>query len=149
LMFIGGCAGSTAGGIKNIRILTLIKSMKTEILQIIHPRGVYSVRIGEKNIEEKYLSEIKSFFFMYMFVYVVAVLIVSLDGFDMATTLSSVAATLSNIGPGFAIVGPMGNFSQMSALSKLVLSLTMLIGRLEIYPLLLLTVPSFWRKVNI
>jgi len=149
LMFIGGCAGSTGGGIKNIRILLLIKSMKTELLSIIHPRGVYSVRIGGKNIEEKYLSEIKSFFFMYMFVFVIAVLIVSLDGFDMPTTLSSVAAALSNIGPGFSVVGPMGNFSQMSVLSKLVLSLTMLIGRLEIYPMLLLTVPSFWRKVNI
>ncbi|HHY78551.1 MAG TPA: TrkH family potassium uptake protein [Clostridiales bacterium] len=149
LMFIGGCAGSTAGGMKNIRILSLIKSTKTEILRIIHPRGVYSVRIGEKTIEEKYLAQIKSFFFMYMFVFVIAVLIVSLDGFDIATTFSSVAATLSNIGPGFAIVGPMGNYSQMSVLSKLVLSLTMLIGRLEIYPMLLLTIPSFWRKVNI
>lgn len=149
LMFIGGCAGSTAGGIKNIRILLLMKSMKTELLRIIHPRGVYSVRIGEKTVEEKYLSQIKNFFFMYMLIFVTAVLIVSTDGFDMITTLSSVAATLGNIGPGFSMVGPMGNFSEMSVYSKLVLSMTMLIGRLEIYPMLLLTVPSFWRKVNI
>ncbi|MFA7573547.1 MAG: potassium transporter TrkG, partial [Lutispora sp.] len=77
------------------------------------------------------------------------VLVVSLNGFDIVTTLSSVAATLGNIGPGFAIVGPMGNFSTMSVLSKIVLSFSMLIGRLEIYPILLLTMPSFWKKVNI
>lgn len=149
LMFVGGCAGSTAGGIKNIRILLLIKSMKTELLTIIHPRGIYPVRIGEKPVEEKYLAEIKSFFFMYIFIFVAAVLVVSLDGFDVVTTLSSVAATLGNIGPGLAMVGPMGNYSEMSVLSKLVLSSAMLIGRLEIYPILLLSIPAFWRKVNI
>jgi trk system potassium uptake protein TrkH len=149
LMFIGGCAGSTGGGIKNIRILLLIKAVKAELMQIIHPRAIYHVRFGGKTVDGKVLSGIKSFFFAYFFIFVTAVFLVSIDGFDMITTLSSVAATLSNIGPGFAMVGPMGNFSQMSVLSKLVLSLTMLIGRLEIYPMLLLTVPSFWRKVNI
>jgi len=149
LMFIGGCAGSTGGGIKNIRILLLIKAVKAELMQIIHPRAIYHVRFGGKTVDGKVLSGIKSFFFAYFFIFVTAVFLVSIDGFDMITTLSSVAATLGNIGPGFAMVGPMGNFSQMSVLSKLVLSLTMLIGRLEIYPMLLLTVPSFWRKVNI
>lgn len=149
LMFVGGCAGSTGGAIKNIRILLLIKTMKTELMQIIHPRAVYPVRFGGRTVDEKTLSEIKSFFFAYIFIFVAAVMVVSLDNFDIVTTFSSVAATLGNIGPGFAIVGPMGNFSQMSVLSKLVLSLAMLIGRLEIYPILLLTVPSFWKKVNI
>lgn len=149
LMFIGGCAGSTGGAIKNIRILLLIKTLKTELMQIIHPRAVYPVRFGGKAVDEKTLSEIKSFFFAYIFIFVAAVLVVSLNGFDIVTTLSSVAATLGNIGPGFAIIGPMGNFSTMSVLSKIVLSFSMLIGRLEIYPILLLTVPSFWKKVNI
>lgn len=149
LMFIGGCAGSTGGAIKNIRILLLIKSAKTQLMQILHPKGVYPVRFGGKVVDDKTMSEIMSFFFMYIFIFVIAVLFVSLDGFDVTTTLSSVAATLGNIGPGFAMVGPMGNFSAMSPLTKIVLSFTMLIGRLEIYPILLLTVPAFWKKVNI
>lgn len=149
LMFIGGCAGSTGGAIKNIRILLLLKSAKTQLMQILHPKGVYPVRFGGKVVDDKSMSEIMSFFFMYIFIFVIAVLFVSLDGFDVTTTLSSVAATLGNIGPGFAIVGPMGNFSAMSPLTKIVLSFTMLIGRLEIYPILLLTVPAFWKKVNI
>ncbi len=149
LMFIGGCAGSTGGAIKNIRILLLLKSAKTQLMQILHPKGVYPVRFGGKVVDDKSMSEIMSFFFMYIFIFVIAVLFVSLDGFDVTTTLSSVAATLGNIGPGFAIVGPMGNFSAMSPLTKMVLSFTMLIGRLEIYPILLLTVPAFWKKVNI
>jgi len=149
LMFIGGCAGSTGGGMKVIRILLLMKSTKTELLRIIHPRGVYPVRIGNKVVEEKYVGEIKNYFFMYMLIFVIAVLVVSLDGFDMLTTLSSVAATLGNIGPGFSVVGPLGNYSEMSVLSKLVLSCAMLIGRLEIYPILLLSIPAFWKKVNI
>ncbi|MCQ1530895.1 TrkH family potassium uptake protein [Lutispora saccharofermentans] len=149
LMFIGGCAGSTGGGIKNIRILLLIKAMKTELMQIIHPRAVYPVRIGGRAVDERTLSEIKSFFFAYIFIFVAASLIVSLDDFDIVTTLSSVAATLGNIGPGFAVVGPMGNFSAMSVLSKMTLSFAMLIGRLEIYPILLLAMPGFWKKVSI
>ena len=118
-------------------------------MQIIHPRAVYPVRLGGRAVDEKTLSEIKSFFFAYIFIFVAASLIVSLDGFDIVTTLSSVAATLGNIGPGFAIVGPMGNFSAMSVLSKMILSFAMLIGRLEIYPILLLAMPSFWKKVSI
>lgn len=149
LMFVGGCAGSTGGAIKNIRILLMLKSAKTQLMQILHPKGVYPVRFGGKVVDDKTMSEIMSFFFMYMFIFVIAVLFVALDGFDVTTTLSSVAATLGNIGPGFAMVGPMGNFSAMSPVTKIVLSFTMLIGRLEIYPILLLTVPAFWKKVNI
>lgn len=149
LMFVGGCAGSTGGAIKNIRILLMLKSAKTQLMQILHPKGVYPVRFGGKVVDDKTMSEIMSFFFMYMFIFVIAVLFVALDGFDVTTTLSSVAATLGNIGPGFAMVGPMGNFSAMSPITKIVLSFTMLIGRLEIYPILLLTVPAFWKKVNI
>ncbi len=149
LMFIGGCAGSTAGSIKNIRILLLFKIMRRELMQIIHPRAFYTVKIGNKSVEEKTLLEVLAFFFMYMFIFLVAVLIISLDNFDVATTMSAVAATLGNIGPGISLVGPMGNYSELSYLSKITLSMCMIIGRLEIYPILLLMIPSFWRKVNI
>ncbi len=149
LMFIGGCAGSTGGGIKNIRILILVKSIKKELLKIIHPRAVYSVRIGGKVISDKSLTEITIFFFMYILIFIMSGLIVSLDGNGMVTNYSAVAATLGNIGPGFDLVGPMGNFGIFSPLSKLVLSFCMIVGRLEIYPMLLLLMPSFWKKVNI
>ena len=149
LMFIGGCAGSTGGALKNIRVLLLFKIMKRELLQIIHPRAVYSVRLGKKAVDERTLSEVLGFFFMYITVFVAGVLIVSLDNFDWSTTISSVAATLGNIGPGFGVVGATGNYSSLSDLSKLTLSILMIIGRLEIYPILLLGMPSFWKRISI
>lgn len=149
LMFVGGCAGSTAGAIKNIRFLLLFKVMKRELLQIIHPKAVYSVRIGKKAVDEKTISEVLAFFFMYMMIFIAAVLVVSFDNLDWATTITSVAATLGNIGPGFNVVGALGNYSSLSDLSTIVLSICMIIGRLEIYPILLLGIPSFWKKTNI
>lgn len=146
LMFIGGCAGSTGGGIKNVRLLLLIKSAKRDLLRIIHPRAVYSVKIGEKAINEQTLSEVQIFFFMYIILFCTAVLIVSIEGKDITTTLSAVAATMGNIGPGLEIVGPMGNFSSFTDISKLVLSFCMIAGRLEIYPILLLSSRRFWKK---
>lgn len=149
LMFIGGCAGSTGGGLKSIRVLLMLKIARRELLQIIHPRGVYTVKFAGKSVEERTLSEVLAFFFMYMFIFIIAVLVISIEGKDMVTTITSVAATLSNGGPGFGMIGPMGNFSEMSILSKIVLSFCMIIGRLEIYPILLLMTPTFWRRVNI
>lgn len=149
LMFIGGCTGSTGGAIKNIRILLLFKVMKRELLQIIHPRAVYSVRIGKKAIDEKTIAEVLGFFAMYIIIFIMGVLIVSLENLDWSTTFSSVAATLGNVGPGFGIVGAMGNYASLSDLSKLTLSILMIIGRLEIYPILLLGIPSFWKRVSI
>lgn len=149
LMFTGASAGSTAGGIKNIRILLLFKAMKRELFKIIHPRAVYTVKFGGKVVEEETLTEILSFFFMYIFILIIAILIISLEGKDLVTTFTSVAATLGNIGPGLGMVGPMGNFSHFTDLSKVVLSLCMITGRLEIYPMLLLILPSFWKKVNV
>lgn len=146
LMFIGGCAGSTGGAIKNIRFLLLFKVMKRELLQIIHPKAVYSIRFGKRSVDEKTISEVLGFFFMYMVIYIAAVLVISLDNLDWATTVSAVAATLGNVGPGFGIVGATGNYSTLSVLSKIVLSTCMIIGRLEIYPILLLGVPSFWKR---
>jgi trk system potassium uptake protein TrkH len=146
LMFIGGCAGSTGGAIKNIRILLLFKAAKRDLLKIIHPKAVYTVRFGGKAVNESTLSEVLGFFFMYIIIFFAAALVVSLDGKDIVTTLSSVAATLGNIGPGFEIVGPMGNYSSLSYLSKLVLSMCMIVGRLEIYPILLLLSRQFWKR---
>ncbi|MCK9218131.1 MAG: TrkH family potassium uptake protein [Firmicutes bacterium] len=146
LMFMGGCAGSTGGGIKNIRVLLLLKSAKSQLMKIIHPRGIYPVRLDGRIIDDKSVAEIMSFFFLYIFIFVIGVIFVSFDGYDFTTTLTSVAATMGNTGYGLSMVGPMGNYSIMSPLSKIVLSFAMLIGRLEIYPILLLTVPTFWKK---
>jgi trk system potassium uptake protein TrkH len=146
LMFVGGCAGSTGGGIKNIRILLLFKAAKRDLLKIIYPKAVYSVRVGGKTVSEQTLSEVLGFFFMYIMVFCGSVLIVSIEGKDLVTTFTSVAATIGNIGPGLELVGPMGNFSGFTDLSKMVLSFCMIIGRLEIYPILLLVFPHFWRK---
>lgn len=146
LMFIGGCAGSTAGSVKNIRILLLFKSVKREVHKIIHPKSVSTVKYGGKTVNEGTLSAISSFFVIYIFIYFVALILVSLDGKDMITNISAVATTLGNVGPGLGEVGPMGNFSSFSDFSKLVMSFCMLAGRLEIYPLLLLFSRQFWKK---
>ena len=148
-MFIGGCAGSTGGAIKNIRILILFKAAKREIQRILHPRAVYPVRISGKVVEDKVISGVTVFFSVYIIIFIIGTVLVSIEGKDMFTNFSSVAATLGNIGPGFNIVGPMGNFSSFTDFSKLLFSFLMLVGRLEIYPMLLLLLPSFWKKVNI
>lgn len=149
LMLLGASAGSTGGGIKCIRFLLLYKIAKREIARIIHPRSVYVIKVGGRMVEEETLTGVLAFFFLYIFIFIISVLVVSLDGNDMVTTVSSVIATIGNIGPGLGLVGPMGNFSDFSVLSKMVFSLCMIIGRLEIYPLLLLLAPTFWKRVNI
>ena len=146
IMFVGGCAGSTAGGIKGIRILLLFKIMRRELLKIVHPKAVYTVKVGGKVVEEESLMNITAFFFIYLFMFLTATFIVALDGKDIVTSVTAVIATINNIGPGLEMVGPMGSFADFSNLSKVVLSFTMIIGRLEIYPILLLVLPTFWRK---
>lgn len=146
LMFIGACAGSTGGGMKVIRIQLLAKGMVREIRRTVHPKSVNTVRLDGRTVDEGVLSGVLSFFFAYMFIMVLSTLIISLDGFSFETNLTAVIATLSNIGPGLDMVGATGNFSAFSSLSKIVLSLCMLIGRLEIFPILMLLSPSAWRK---
>ena len=146
LMLVGACAGSTGGGIKVIRVQLLAKGMIREIRRTIHPRSVNTVRLDGRTVDDGMISGVLSFFFAYMSVLVVSTLIISLDGFSFETNLTAVIATLSNIGPGLGMVGPTGNFSAFSDLSKVVLSLCMLIGRLEIFPMLMLLAPSAWRK---
>ena len=146
LMFMGAMAGSTGGGIKTIRIVIIFKAIRREIDKILHPRRIKSVKIDGNVVNEETISGVFLFIFAYIIISLIAIFIVSFDNFDITTTVTSVIATLSNIGPGLEMVGPAGNFSAFSDLSKLVLSFCMLAGRLEIYPMLILFSPSLWKK---
>ena len=149
LMFVGASAGSTGGGIKVVRVLLLFKLLRRELTRILHPRSVHVVRVGNRPVDEETLGNASLFFAAYLTVTAISVLFVSLDGFDVTTTMTAVFATIGNIGPGLGLVGPMGNFSAFSPLSKLVMSFCMLVGRLEVFPLLLVFMPTFWKRVNI
>ena len=146
IMFIGASAGSTGGGIKVIRVQLLVKSMIRDIRRTVHPKSVNTIKLDGHTVDENILSGVQGFFFAYMFVLLVSTVVVSLDGFSFETNFTAVVATLSNIGPGLGMVGPTGNFAAFSDLSKLVLSLCMLIGRLEVFPILMLIAPSAWRQ---
>ncbi|MBQ3865896.1 MAG: TrkH family potassium uptake protein [Clostridia bacterium] len=146
LMFLGGCAGSTAGGIKMSRVLILFHTIRNEVRHLLHPRSVTVSRIDGKKVEKDAERGTLSYFAIYMLIFAVCFLLVSANGFDMETNISAVAACFNNIGPGFGRVGPAANYADFSAFSKIVLSLAMLFGRLEIWPLLLGLAPSNWRK---
>ena len=146
IMFIGASAGSTGGGIKVIRIQLLCKSMIRDIRRTVHPKSVNTIKLDGHTVDEGIISGVQGFFFAYMFVLLAAVIVVSRDGFSFETNFTSVVATLSNIGPGLDMVGPAGNFAAFSDVSKLVLSLCMLIGRLEVFPILMLFAPGAWRR---
>jgi trk system potassium uptake protein TrkH len=146
LMLLGSCAGSTAGGLKIVRVTVLGKSMAREIKRSIRPRSVATVKMDGHALEEETVGQIQMFFFVYLLVMILAALVVSLDGFSLETNLTAALTAVSNVGPGLGSVGPAGNFSGFSDLSTVVLSLCMLIGRLEIYPILILLAPSSWRK---
>ncbi len=146
LMFIGASAGSTGGGIKVIRLQLLIKSMVRDIRRTVHPKSVNTVKLDGHAVDEGILSGVQGFFFAYILVLLSAVVIVSIDGFSFETSFTAVLATISNIGPGLGMVGPVGNYAAFSDLSKIVLSMCMLIGRLEVFPILMLFSPSAWKK---
>lgn len=146
LMFCGACAGSTGGGVKCSRVLLLFKSIGREIKQILHPRSVNVVKLDGKVVEEKTLHTVMVFLGAYTLILLGSTLLVSLDNFSFTTNLTAVLACLSNIGPGLDMVGPMGNFAAFSPFSKLVLSLCMITGRLEVFPILVLFSTSAWRK---
>ena len=146
LMLIGGCAGSTASGIKVVRAVTLCKSAAREIKRIIHPRAVSVVHINGEPVQEKDLTGVLHYFFIYVLIIILATLLVSLDNLGFETTFTGVFAMITNVGPGFGLAGPAGNYAGFSALSKLVLSATMLVGRLEIFPILMLIIPSTWKR---
>ena len=146
LMFIGACAGSTGGGLKVSRVILLAKSYKRELAVALHPDIVKKVHMDGKPVEENVLRNTGAYLFVYLVIFCISVLIVSMDGESWATTFTAVAATYNNIGPGFDVVGSMGNYSSLSDLSKVVLSLDMLIGRLEIFPIMLLFAKDTWRE---
>lgn len=145
-MFVGGCAGSTCGGIKVSRILIYLKTVKKEIAQLCHPRNVKIIKIDGKPLAHNVLRSANIFFIVYMVVFVVSTLLISIDEFDLVTNFTAVASALGNIGPGLSLVGPVRNFDLFSPLSKYVLMFDMLAGRLEIFPMLVLLSPSTWKK---
>ena len=146
LMFFGACAGSTAGGVKSVRILVLSKTLYYEIKHTIHPQSVQTIKVDGKSLDDDALKSILIFFFAYVAIIILSVIIVSLDDFDFMTTFSAVIATISNIGPGFEIAGPMGNFADFSVLSKSIFIADMILGRLEILPVIILFSPVIWRR---
>ena len=146
LMFIGACAGSTGGGIKVSRILILLKTIVKEIKIAVHPRRTYKLSISGRLIEHETVRAINVFMVAYMVIYAFSVLIISIDNMDFTTNFTAVAATLNNVGPGLGKVGPVCNFGDYSALSKLVFIFDMLAGRLEIFPMLILFSASTWKK---
>ena len=146
LMFIGACAGSTGGGIKVSRIVLLFRTMTREIGQIIHPHMVKKLKFEGRVVGQEVLRSVNAFMVAYVLIFAVSTLFVCLDGFDLVTSFTSVAATLNNIGPGLELVGPASNFSCFSDLSKIVLIFDMLAGRLEIFPLLVLFFRDTWKK---
>ena len=146
LMFFGACAGSTGGGIKISRIAILVKASGREVRKLVHPHSVQNVRFEGASVKEDTVKGVFAYLSIFIIIFVLAVLLVSLDGKDFVTNFTSVAACINNIGPGLGLVGPMGNYSSFSAFSKIVLLISMLVGRLEIFPILMLFIPNMWRN---
>lgn len=146
LMFIGACAGSTAGGFKVSRLVILVKHAFCELRRLVHPRAVNALMVDGKQVSNETLHGVTTYLLLYLFAIVLSILLVSLDNFDTTTTATAVISSINNVGPGLDDVGPLGNYSGFSYLSKLVLCLDMLLGRLEIFPLVILFLPSTWRR---
>lgn len=147
LMFCGACAGSTGGGMKVSRMVIYLKSLKKIIGQYLHPRSVKIIKFEGKQIEHDVVRGVNTFLIAFAFIFAASTLLISLDNFSFETNFSAVAATMNNIGPGFDAVGPTSNFSNFSWHSKIVLIFDMLLGRLEIFPILLLFAPSTYKKL--
>ena len=147
LMFIGGCAGSTACGIKIFRIQLLGLFLINQIKKVIYPRGVFVIKYEKNNIDDKFMASVISFIYLYIIIFFILTSILSLTGLDFITAISGAATSISNVGPGLGeIIGPNGNFSTLSNVSKWTLSAGMILGRLELFAILVLFIPSFWRK---
>ena len=146
LMFIGASAGSTGGGLKVSRVLLLMKSIRRTIRKALHPRRVQPVYMDGRAVSEEVCDNVNAYLAIYCVILVLSFAIISVDGFSIGTNFSAVASCFNNIGPGFELVGATQNFSIYSDLSKIILSLDMLLGRLEIFPLLLLLSPNTWSR---
>lgn len=147
IMFIGGCAGSTTGGIKIFRLQLLFRGAKTQIKKLTHPHGVFITSFNGKSVGENTFNSIMGFFFMYILTFIVSTLLLSFYNLDFLSALSAAASAISNVGPGLgSIIGPTGNYELLATEAKWILSLTMLIGRLELFTFLVLLSVSFWKK---
>jgi trk system potassium uptake protein TrkH len=145
-MFVGGCAGSTAGGIKCMRVMLLFKQAYRELFRMVHPRAVLPLKFGQKLVKEEVLMSIWGFFVLFILLFVLSSLALAAMGVDVLTSFAAVVACIGNVGPGLGGVGPTDNYAQIPVLGKWVLTFCMLLGRLEIYTILVLFVPEFWRK---
>ena len=146
VMIVGACAGSTGGGMKVSRILILLKSIKQEVKKTLHPKSVSVVKLNGKRVSGETMHAVYVYFMAYIFIVIASVLVVSINNFDFATTFTGVLTTLNNVGPGIAAVGPVENFAKFSVLSKIVFCFDMLVGRLEIFPFLMLFSSNLWRR---
>jgi len=146
LMFMGACAGSTGGGVKVIRLLMAVKIARRGVNRAIHPQEVRMIHLDGEAVDEETVSSVSAFLLVYLMLFIGSVLLLALEGLDFTTTFSSVAACLNNIGPALGRAGPALNYRCFSGLGKLLLCLDMLFGRLELYPMLMLFVPSAWKK---
>ena len=146
LMFVGACAGSTGGGFKVARFVIMFKSAKKSMKKILHPKSVNLVKSDDRTLDIETVHGVQNYLIIYLGLVIASLLLISLNDFDFATSFSSVATCINNIGPGISKVGPMDNFSQFSYFSKIILSLDMLLGRLECLPFIMMLSPSIWRK---
>ena len=147
LMFIGGCAGSTTCGIKIFRVQILYLFLKNQLKKIIYPRGIFIIKYDNNHVDQKFMSSIISFIYLYIVIFFIIAALLSLSGLDFTTAISGAATSISNVGPGLGeLIGPNGNFSQLPNFSKWILSLGMILGRLELFAILVLFLPSFWQK---
>lgn len=147
LMFVGACAGSTGGGVKVSRVVIMFKKFRVSLRKLIHPHAVTNIKFEDQKIEDETVNDIMTYVALIFAFFLIGTLIISVDGYDFETNASAVAACLNNIGPGLSnIVGPYGNYGGYSIVSKLVLTLSMLLGRLEIFPILVLFNPKLWKK---
>ncbi len=146
LLFLGACGGSTAGGIKISRFIILLKMIRREVSHIVHPRSVNLIKLDGYRVDEDSIRSVTGFIVLYVLILLASFLLISLDGFDFTTNMTAVTTCLSNVGPGLAMAGPVENLSFFSGAAKLVLCMDMLLGRLEIFPIIMLFAPSIWRK---
>ncbi len=147
LMFIGGCAGSTTCGVKIFRIQILYSFISNQLKKIIYPKGIFILKYNYQPIDQKFIASIISFIYMYLIIFFIITALLSLSGLDFITSISGAATSISNVGPGLgSIIGPNGNFSSLPDVSKWILSMGMILGRLELFAILVLFLPSFWRN---
>ena len=147
LMFIGGCAGSTTCGIKIFRFQILYLFIINQLKKIIYPKGIFIIKYDQSSVNEKFISSIISFIFFYFVIFFIITALLSLTGLDFITSISGAATSISNVGPGLgSVIGPNGNFSSLPDISKWILSIGMILGRLELFAILVLFLPSFWRN---